>query len=488
MAATAERVEECLARHAVEAGLTGGVDVGQEHDVGVVERFQEVAEEIPRARVAVGLERDDQPSREPLARGVQRGADLFGMMAVVVDHEHPTLLALHLEAAMDAAELLESAAGTAEGDLELRRRRERRQGVERVMPSGHVQPHRPDLPSVAPDLEGRLQSLHPELARLPVGLGRRTVGDEALADLRQEGPHVHVVDAQDREAIERHAMDELQVRLTHPLHVAVEIEVLAVDVRHHGNDRGEKEEGPVALVGLGDQELRLAEPDVRAERAELAADDHGRIPPGLVQDGADERCGGRLPMAPRDRDAVLHPHQLGQHLGPGNDRDLELPPASDLGIREGHRRRDDQHVDAGRDVRRVVGAEVDPRSQAAEAPRRLAVDQVGARDGVPEGEQHLGDAAHTDPADTDEVYPALSPVHRRRPMRAEPRPPAPIDHAAPELHHVRIRLQKHGGAVQGVAATFVRIRAFPAPIPPPGSGRAALPGLARARFSGRGAC
>src|SRR5262249_20502327 len=56
--ATTESLEERLSRHGVDAGLAGGVDVGEEQDVGVVERLQEIAEEIPGARVPVGLEGD----------------------------------------------------------------------------------------------------------------------------------------------------------------------------------------------------------------------------------------------------------------------------------------------------------------------------------------------------------------------------------------------------------------------------------------------
>ena len=98
--------------------------------------------------------------------------------------------------------------------------------------------------------------------------------------------------------------------------------------------------------------LALPEPGVGAERAQLAADDDGGIAARLAQHGADERGGGGLAVRAGDGDAVLHAHQLGEHLGARDHRDLELARAHDLGIRERHRGRDDEHVDALVDVRR----------------------------------------------------------------------------------------------------------------------------------------
>src|SRR5438477_12439201 len=107
-------------------------------------------------------------------------------------------------------------------------------------------------------------------------------------------------------------MDELEVRVAQPLHLTVVVEVLAIDVGHHRDDGREEEEGAVALVRLGDQELALPQARVGAERAHLAADDHGRVAPRLAQHRGGERGGGGLPVAAADRHAVLHAHQLGQ--------------------------------------------------------------------------------------------------------------------------------------------------------------------------------
>ena len=371
------------------------------------------------------LERDDQAAVEAFAGRAQRGADLLGVVAVVVDHQDAAFLAPHLEAAIDAAELLEGVRGETPRDAEVVGHRDGGERVERVMTSRHAQPHRAQPLPDPPDLEDRLESLDAQLARLPVGVGRGAVGDEALVHVRQQAAHVHVVHAEHREPVEGHALDELQIRRAHLLHVAEVIEVLRIDVGHDRDDGGEEEERAVALVGLGDQVLSLAESRVRPERAQLAADDDGGIASSLAQDRPEQRGGGGLAVRARDRDAVLHAHQLGEHLGARDHRHLQLARAHHLGIRERDRRGDDQHVDALVDVRRVVHTGEDARAQALQPARALALDDVGAGHRVPEGEQHLRDAAHPDAADPDEMHAPLRSVHCGDSVQRSQRPPGP---------------------------------------------------------------
>ena len=120
------------------------------------------------------------------------------------------------------------------------------------------------------------------------------------------------------------------------------IEVFGVDVGDDRDGRGQLEERAVALVGLGDEEIPGAEAGVRAQRVDLTADDDRRVEAGLAQHSRHERCGRRLSVGPGDRHAVLHAHQLGEHLRTGDDGDLMSPRTGDLwiagldGAREDH--------------------------------------------------------------------------------------------------------------------------------------------------------
>src|SRR5262245_41111085 len=90
--------------HAGDGALPRGVDVHHDEHIGLVEGGEELAAQVQRARVAVGLEyRDDAPVESRLGGG-EGGADLGGMMPVVVDDEDAPRLAADLEAALDARE------------------------------------------------------------------------------------------------------------------------------------------------------------------------------------------------------------------------------------------------------------------------------------------------------------------------------------------------------------------------------------------------
>ena len=123
------------------------------------------------------------------------------------------------------------------------------------------------------------------------------------------------------------------------------------------------QERRVGLVGLGDQEIALAEARVRVGRQQPAADDERRIEPAFGEHRRDEARRRRLAVRAGDRDALLQAHQLGQHQRARHDRDAALARGDDLGIVGGDRRRHDDRVGAG-DVRRGV-ADRDRRRRAA---------------------------------------------------------------------------------------------------------------------------
>ena len=121
------------------------------------------------------------------------------------------------------------------------------------------------------------------------------------------------------------------------LDAAVEIQVVGVDVGDHGDGRRELQERAVRLVGLGHQELPLAQLGVGPQGVELAADDDGRVDAAVGQDRGHHGGGGGLAVGAGDGDAVLHAHQFGQHLGPRDDRDHPRLRLEDLRVVVLHR-------------------------------------------------------------------------------------------------------------------------------------------------------
>ena len=161
----------------------------------------------------------------------------------------------------------------------------------------------------------------------------------------------------------------------------------------------------------------LPEPRVAAERAQPAADDRRRIEPRALEHERDHRRRRRLAVRARDRDAVAEPHQLREHLGPRNHRDrAAAPPRRTSGF-------------VGRTADDTTTTSASP-TCAASCPSSTRTPSVASRsvtarsllvraaDRVPEIGEQLGDAAHADAADPDEVHAPRLAEHR--PSRRTP--------------------------------------------------------------------
>ena len=127
------------------------------------------------------------------------------------------------------------------------------------------------------------------------------------------------------------------------------------------------EERRVGFVGLGDQEVALAEPRVRVRRQQPAADDERRIEAAFGQHRGDEARRRRLAVRAGDRDALLQAHQLGQHQRARHDRNAALARRDDFGIVRRDRRRHDDRVGAGDVRRRVADRDGDAEPREARA-------------------------------------------------------------------------------------------------------------------------
>ncbi len=86
--------------------------------VGVVEGGDEVGKAVACAGEAVRLKGDDDAAVVGATCSGEGGANLFGMVSVVVDDEYARGFAFEFEAAFDALKRGESGDGGGEGDAE----------------------------------------------------------------------------------------------------------------------------------------------------------------------------------------------------------------------------------------------------------------------------------------------------------------------------------------------------------------------------------
>ena len=251
------------------------------NDVGLVEGPGELVEEKVCARVPVGLERDHHAPVEAPLSGVEGGFDLGGVMAIVVDNHHVAALATFPEggvprigeAPLHAVEARKGLARGVERDFELVGDRDGRERVEHVVRPGHVHGECPEGLGAAERVEMSGRPLEARAAWRDSRLAWRCRRSRAVARCGQNLLHRGVVEAEHAEAIKGDGVCVLEkCRLDRVVRPVV-VEVLGVDVRDDGDGRRQLQETTVALVGLRDEEVSLAQARVGAEGVDLASDD-----------------------------------------------------------------------------------------------------------------------------------------------------------------------------------------------------------------------
>ena len=310
--------------------------------------------------------------------------------------------------------------------------------------------------------EDRAAVLDAQVRVAHVRLRAGAIGDDApVLDAPDQRLHLRMVDAHDGEAVEGHVLDELAEGFAHLVEGAVVVEVLRVDIGDQRHVGRQLDEGAVGFVRLDHHPVAGAHARIGAVGVDDAAIDDGRVEAAGIEQRRHHRGGGGLAVGAGDRDRLLEPHQLGQHLGAAHHRQQALARRLELGIVALDRRGDDHHPRLA-EIGGVV-ADGDGNPQLAQALDVGVVGEVGALHPVAEIDQHLGDAAHADAADADEMHrpdvqphlhavaPAISPADapaatrsttsarratasgcpmsapRRQRPRARPRRPSAID-------------------------------------------------------------
>src|SRR5258708_27648606 len=120
-----------------------------------------------------------------LARRSQSGADLRGMMAVVIDHAYAAGPAFVLEAAIDAGKVLQAFADAVRGNIQPDAHSHRGRGVEHVVVPRNLQMEFPQRSSVV--LDGKMGvmlvagTLDGAVGNMEVRAFAATVGDGAAS-------------------------------------------------------------------------------------------------------------------------------------------------------------------------------------------------------------------------------------------------------------------------------------------------------------------
>ena len=137
---------EILRRDAGDWLFTGGIDGQDRHGIGIFECAAELFHQVFRARVAVRLKDHVNVPVSALAGGSKRGANLGGMMAVVVNHGNAAHYAFTLEAPVDAAIVVEPFGDLLRRNFKLARNGHGGCRVQNVVTAGNMQFKRAERP------------------------------------------------------------------------------------------------------------------------------------------------------------------------------------------------------------------------------------------------------------------------------------------------------------------------------------------------------
>ena len=177
--------------------------------------------------------------------------------------------------------------------------------------------------------------------------------------------------------------------------------MFAVNGGDDGHYGSEKEEGAVTLIRFDDHVFAAPEPGGCACMIHAAAHDECRVQAGGAQNGGDHGGAGRFAVRAGHGDAIFQAHQFSQHLGARNDRNFRARGFQEFGIVAANGGTGDHHMSA----LNLLGtmALVDQRAEVGQPVGDRREPRIRTGYGISQGEQYLGDAAHANTADTDQM-------------------------------------------------------------------------------------
>ena len=185
MAARLQPRDQSIPVDALDRVFTGGIDLGHDHRVGIVEAGAEFLEQIVQPRIAMGLDHGDDISFGAGTGSVEHGGNFHRVMAVIVNHHDPVDLAGAGKAPFDAAEPGQGAARDIVIQPHLLGDGDRGQRILDIMGADHGQfqtVHRPRIAGRARGdhhIEARSRGRRHEVDGADIRLWAHTVGDDA---------------------------------------------------------------------------------------------------------------------------------------------------------------------------------------------------------------------------------------------------------------------------------------------------------------------
>src|SRR5262249_13926893 len=137
MAVRPQRLHQSVTIGACNRRFTGRIDIGNDDRVGIIEASGELLEQRSKPCIAVRLHDRDHAPAAGFACSPQHGADLYRMMAVIIDDRHTIPFSCPRETATHAAEFGERIANARVINAKLAGDGDCGCCIERVVPTRH---------------------------------------------------------------------------------------------------------------------------------------------------------------------------------------------------------------------------------------------------------------------------------------------------------------------------------------------------------------
>ena len=256
---------------------------------------------------------------------------------------------------------------------------------------------------VFPDhVETHLRPFGADLLGTHIGIVADTISGHRLGHRGPDGAHMRVINTEHGTAVKGQMLQKINERLLQLAEImGIGIHMISIDIGHRRHHRVQIQERSIRFIGFSDQKIALPKQGIGAGRSQPPADNKRRIKTGMGENGRHQTGSGGFAMGAGNGNALLQAHQFGQHHRAGHDGNAPLTCGNDFRILIRHRTRHHHHIGHLQIFRAM--AKLHPRTRRAQALYRGAVGQIGTGHLIAKVEQHLGNAAHADATDADEM-------------------------------------------------------------------------------------
>ncbi len=384
--------------------LARRVNIGKDNNIRKRENIRKVIEKCLRAGVGVRLEYQNQTLVRIVGSGSKRSANLGRMVCVIVDDRNAVDRTLVLEAAVCTVEDQKSFLNMCKGNTGKRAACNRSQSIGDIVKPRNMQCQCAERFALVHNRKGCAALL----IKLNICCGKITAAVKPECDdgARKPAGDLLVV-------VDRTVDDQCTIRLcvlckkpegmTDIGKILKEIQMLCLNVEDDAVFRTEIQKAVRVLTCLRQKRLGVADAQIAAERFEDTSDRDGRIGVCREQDLADHGGGRGLSVRAGNCDGlIVIVHDLTEQLGACQHRDMLLLCSLPLRIILADRRSVYNKINA---VYNVIGTLSVKNLNAFLVEMACQIRFLGIGTGYGKSFlcQDLGETAHADAADADEV-------------------------------------------------------------------------------------